>query len=211
MIETINFDNIDDRVLIRAKKILDNNGLVCVPTDTSFSIVCSPNSKLGIDKLKNLKGKGTQFTMTLICCSISQVNEYAELSNSNFKILKKYTPGPFVFILPTIHSTEKKLNMKRAELGVRIPDSKPVTELIKLTGYPLFAITASKSMLESGWWHEDFAEQNLFEYGYEMEDIREIEMIIDNNTNEPHMKIQTTVVDLQEEELTIIRLGAGIL
>ena len=65
MIETINFDNIDDRVLIRAKKILDNNGLICVPTDTSFSIVCSPNSKHGIDKLKSLKGKGTQFTVCL--------------------------------------------------------------------------------------------------------------------------------------------------
>ncbi len=207
MIYYVNDQNIDSRVLNKAKQIIENGGIVACPTDTNFSIFCSPLSKRGIEKLKKLKGNNDSFTFTLFCYSISQISDYAELNNRNFKYIKHYTPGPFVFILPALQSTEKKINMKRKEIGVRITESTIVIELLKTLENPLFGITASKEMSNSNWWDAVFADEHLFEFGWELEDITDLDIIIDNDNGIEHSKILSTVVDLTKDEVIVLREG----
>ena len=51
MIEYINIKNIDDRIINKATKSLEQGGLIAYPTDTSWGIGCSVTSKEGISKL----------------------------------------------------------------------------------------------------------------------------------------------------------------
>lgn len=207
MIEYINENNIDDRVLNKAISILHNDGIIAYPTDTSWGIGCSVHSSKGIDKLRKLKGTFQNYTLTMICSNISQISDVAELNNSNFKIIKQHIPGPFVFILPALKNIKKKVNMKRIEIGVRIPSRLVTKSIIETLECPIFSITASKIMTSHDWWDNAYAEENLFQEGWELEDIYEIDLILD--AGEPLLKVLSTVIDLTGEEPNILRQGVG--
>ena len=207
MIEYVNIQNIDDRIISKAINILEQGGLIAYPTDTNWGIGCSVTSKNGIDKLRKLKGDFNNFTLTLVCSKISQISDVAELNNSNFKIIKKHTPGPYVFILPAQNKIEKKVNLKRLEIGVRIPLNPIPIQIINELQHPIFSITASKNMTSREWWDIKYAEENLFECGWELENIDDVDLIVDSG--DPLPKVLSTVINMTENKINIIRYGIG--
>jgi tRNA threonylcarbamoyl adenosine modification protein (Sua5/YciO/YrdC/YwlC family) len=220
MIEYISAHNIDDRVLARAAALLSGGGLVAAPSDTSWLVACALRSKEGIKKLRRLSGERDERHFTLLCSSISQVGEICSMDNTRFRLIKRLSPGPYVFILPTLLGTEKALDIKRKEVGLRIPDHRVPRSLIDALGAPLYSITAKRSMArndESASWENDqnddpgslppIPEDQLFECGWELEDIPGLDMILD--TGEERDRIYSTVLDLMGDEVTPLRLGAG--
>jgi len=182
MIEYIVPSNIDDRVLARAAKMLENGALIALPTDTSWSIVCSLKSPEGIKKLRRLSGERDERHFTLLCSTISQFVEVCNLDNTRYRLINRLSPGPYVFILQTLPGTVKVLDIRRREVGVRIPDYPVPIRLIQTIGHPLYSITAKKSMAgaveEEADGGEETAtelppipEDNLFESGWELEEI----------------------------------------
>jgi len=209
MIEYIIKDNIDDRILKRVSNLLFNGGIIAYPTDSSWCIGCSVTSIAGIEKLRKIKGDFQNYTLTMICSNISQIEDVAEFNNKGFKVIKKYTPGPFVFVLPAKKKIEKKVNMKRLEIGVRIPNNPVPIKIIETHGHPIFSITASRIIKSKGWWDYNYAEENLYEYGWELEEIEGIDIILDHGDSLP--KLLTTVIRLNYDNIEIIREGAGSL
>ena len=207
MIEYVFPHNIDDRVLKRADFCLKDDGLIALPTDSSWSICCSIKSKTGIEKLRKLKGGMKDYTISVICENIRQIEEIATLSTPHFKLIRKLTPGPYVFILPARKHIEKTINMKRAEIGIRIPDHPLPCRLILQHESPLFAVTASRTMASREWRDDSFAEENLFNQGWELEEIPGIDRIID--TGEVLPKLLSTVLDLTGDEIEVVREGIG--
>jgi len=96
MIEYINAGNIDDRVLNRTANLLQRGGLVGLPTDTSWVIACSLNSKEGIKRLRRLSAERDERHFTLLCADISQIGDYCSMDNTRFRLIKRLTPGPYV-------------------------------------------------------------------------------------------------------------------
>lgn len=207
MIRNIVKHNIDNRILDEVAKAMSIGKIIAYPTDTSWAVGCSASSKEGINKLRKLKGDFKQYTPTLICSKISQISSVAELTNNNFKIIKRYTPGPYVFILPALNIIKKRVNMKRIEIGVRIPSNPVPIAIVNWLDSPIFSITASKKMGSHDWWTPEYAEDNLYEYGWELEEIKEISIILD--TGERLIKNLSTVIDLKEGQIDIIRHGIG--
>lgn len=199
-------NNIDSRVLKQAADLMSSGGLVAFPTDTSWSIGCSIQSKPGIAKLKVLKGSES-FTPTIICSEIAQISDFVNLDTAAFRYIKGRVPGPFVFIFTPFGAIEKRVNMKRLEVGVRIPGHPIPIGLVKTLGHPMFAITASRQMSEEGWWDAGFAEEQLFESGSELEDLPLVDMVIDGG--EALAKELSTVVSLKEGSPVILRQGIG--
>ena len=217
MIEYIVPGNIDDRILARATNLLQEGGTAAIPTDTSWSVVCSMNSREGIKRLKALSKERDERLFTLLCSDISQFGELCSLDNSRFRLIKRLTPGPYVFILKTLLGTEKALGLRRSEIGVRLPDYPVPLALIDALGCPLYGITAKRSMAMLA--DEDFAsgedelsafyrEENLFEGGWEMEDISGLDLILD--PGEDRNRIFSTVLDISSGEVNVLRQGAGI-
>jgi tRNA threonylcarbamoyl adenosine modification protein (Sua5/YciO/YrdC/YwlC family) len=211
MIEYIVPGNIDDRILTRAAKLLGEGGIAALPTDTSWSIVCSIRSREGVKKLKSISGVRDERHFTLLCSGISQFGEFCSLDNSRFRLIKRLTPGPYVFILKTLPGTEKALGLRRKELGVRLPGNPVPVSLIDALKCPLYSITAKREMAagENGDADDDsfFREETLFEGGWELEDITGLDIILDSG--EERSRIFSTILDLIEDEVTMIRQGAG--
>jgi tRNA threonylcarbamoyl adenosine modification protein (Sua5/YciO/YrdC/YwlC family) len=218
MIEYIIPSNIDDRIMNRASRTLENGGLVALPTDTSWSIVCSIKSPSAIKKLRKLSGERDERHFTLLCSSISQFVEVVNMDNTRFRLINRLSPGPYVFILKTLSGTEKFLDIRRHELGVRIPDYPVPIRLIETLKSPLYSITAKKSMTGSEELNAHHAEEastelppipeeDLFESGWELDDIDGLDLILDGG--EERERIFSTILDLCEDEVRVIRLGAG--
>ena len=218
MIEYVVPTNIDDRVLARAARILEEGGLGAMPTDTSWSLVCSLQSPAGIKKLRRLSGERDERHFTLLCSNISQFGELCSLDNSRFRLIKRLSPGPYVFILKTLLGTEKALDIRRRETGVRIPDHPVPLALIETLAHPLYSITAKKSMRAGAEWEGGEAdagdtelppipEDDLFEGGWELEEIDGVNLILDSG--EERERIFSTILDLSGEEVEILRRGAG--
>jgi tRNA threonylcarbamoyl adenosine modification protein (Sua5/YciO/YrdC/YwlC family) len=212
MIEYIVPGNIDDRVLTRTAEILQEGGLAALPTDTSWSIVCSIRSWEGLKKLKSLSGVRDERHFTLLCSSISQFGEFCSLDNTRFRLIKRLTPGPYVFILKTLLGTEKALGLRRREVGVRLPDNPIPLSLIAALKCPLYSITAKREMAagETGGSGNDdlfFREETLFEGGWELEDIAGLDIILDSG--EDRDRIFSTILDMSGDEVTMVRQGAG--
>jgi tRNA threonylcarbamoyl adenosine modification protein (Sua5/YciO/YrdC/YwlC family) len=217
MIEYVVSTNINDRILDRAARFLAEGGLVGIPSDTSWLVVCSLDSGGGIKKLRTLSGERDERHFTLLCSDISQFGELCSIDNTRFRLIKRLSPGPYVFILKTLLGTEKALKLRRGEIGVRIPDHPLPVELIKTLGSPLYSVTAKKNMLdpetantETGEMNDELPpipEEDLFEGGWELEAIEGLNLILD--TGEERPRIFSTILDLTSDEVYPLRLGAG--
>jgi len=210
MIEYIVPENIDDRILTKTANLLQNGGIAAIPTDTSWSVICSMNSKEGIKRLKTISRERDERHFTLLCSDISQFGEFCSLDNTRFRLIKRLSPGPYVFILKTLLGTEKALGLRRQEIGVRLPDYPVPLALICTLGCPLYGITAKRTMLTEEVDHDFtdlWSEETLFEGGWELDDIQGIDVILD--PGEDRHRILSTVLDLSSGEIQLIRQGAG--
>ncbi|MCX7654937.1 MAG: L-threonylcarbamoyladenylate synthase [Treponemataceae bacterium] len=222
MIEYVVPGNTDPRILRRSCDILKGGSLIAFPTDTSWTIGCALSSKSGIQNLRRLSGERDERHFTLLCHHISQIGNYCSLNNSQFRLIKRLTPGPYVFILRALLGTEKVLDIRRKEVGVRIPHHPVSLALGETLGEPLYSITAKRSMIQrdrSDSVSEEFPEsaderglppipeEELFEGGWELEDISAITLILDSGEELPRRV--STVIDLTGDEPTLIRYGAG--
>jgi tRNA A37 threonylcarbamoyladenosine synthetase subunit TsaC/SUA5/YrdC len=139
------------------------------------------------------------------------------LDNSRFRIIKRLSPGPYVFILNTLLGTEKTLGLRRREIAVHIPDHPLPFRLIETLGNPLYSITAKRSMIAGGAAETETAEEGaelppipeeeLFEGGWELEEIDGIKCILD--PGEERMRLFSTILDLTGDEIRLIRQGTG--
>jgi len=219
MIEYVVANNIDDRILSKAARILGEGGLAALPTDTSWSLVCSIQSKAGIKKLKTLSGERDERHFTLLCSDISQFGDLCSIDNTRFRLIKRLSPGPYVFILKTLPGTEKSLDIRRREAGVRIPGHPVPLALIETLQYPLYSITAKRSMRANGEYESahhgehdtelpPIPQDDLFEGGWEIEDIDGVDLILDSG--EERERIFSTILDLSGDEVKLLRQGAGL-
>jgi tRNA threonylcarbamoyl adenosine modification protein (Sua5/YciO/YrdC/YwlC family) len=218
MIEYVTPGNIDDRILAKAVRILNNGGLLALPTDTSWALTCSLQSKAGIKKLKALSGERDERRFTLLCADISQFGELCSMDNTRYRLIKRLSPGPYTFILKTLLGTEKTLDIRRREVGIRIPDHPIPLALIKTLAIPLYSITAKQSMAGADGEGNDngapssdggleIPEEDLFEADWELEAVEGLDLIISGD--EEQTRTFSTILDITGDEVQVLRQGAG--
>jgi len=207
MIEYIVPENPDRRVLQRVARWLLEGSLVAVPTDTSWSLACAIQSKAGIERLKKFIKPGVVRPLTAICASITQAAALCDLSSSAYRLIKPLVPGPYVFVLPSTSRSAREFDLKRAEIGIRIPKHAVPLGLVEALGQPLLSLTAKRGMLLDYNEEPDFPEDELFSAGWELEEIPGLEIILD--PGEENSRELATVLDLRSGAVEVLRAGAG--
>lgn len=191
--------NPNREVLEQIVAVLKSGGVVIYPTDTIYAMGCDLMQPKAIEKMAQLKGdKDSISSFSIICSSISEVSEYTKLDNEAFKLLKRNLPGAFTFILPTSHAMQKKLNTKRKEIGIRIPDNPITMAITEALGNPIVT-TSIKD------------EDEVIEYTTDPELIFEkyqgkVAIVIDGGYGN---NIASTVIDCTTIPFEIVREGAG--
>jgi tRNA threonylcarbamoyl adenosine modification protein (Sua5/YciO/YrdC/YwlC family) len=139
MFVEINPFNIDKRLIEQAVKCMKNGGLIIFPTDTVYAIGCDLMNKKGLKELAKFKdAKLNKVNFSIICSDLSNLSEYTrQIDRPTFKLLKQYLPGPFTFILTASNEVSKIFDSTKKEIGIRIPDNKITSELVKELGNPI--------------------------------------------------------------------------
>jgi tRNA threonylcarbamoyl adenosine modification protein (Sua5/YciO/YrdC/YwlC family) len=135
---TVHPCNPQRHILERVVSILHSSGGICVyPTDTVYGMgACAANPR-ALDRIGRILQKDKKRLFSFICHDFSQISTYARISNADFKLMKRYLPGPFTFILPATNYVPKKVCPKRKTVGIRMPACRVLLDLVRLLGEPL--------------------------------------------------------------------------
>jgi len=197
IIYTIHPVNPQRRLLEAVVKILRNeNGIAIYPTDTVYGLGASVSNLKALDRISQILHKDKTRLFSFICSDFSQVSNYVRVSNAHFKLMKRYLPGPYTFILPATNLVPKRICPKRKTVGVRIPANRIVLDLVTLLGEPL----ANTSVDLPGDLRGDPEEiREVMSY--------DVEVMLDAGLLED--PVGSTIVDLTTDFPEVVRLGKG--
>ncbi|HYR24967.1 MAG TPA: L-threonylcarbamoyladenylate synthase [Aquabacterium sp.] len=186
------------RLLKQAVEILKRGGLVALPTDSSYALVCQLDDKAAVEALRRVRGVDERHHLTLLCRDLSELATYARVDNQQYRLLKLGTPGPFTFILEATKEVPRRVSHpSRRTIGLRVPDNKVAQSLLELMGEPLLSTTL---ILPD---HEDPL-NDADEIRAALEKL--IQAVVDAG---PCPREPTTVVDLSKGEVELVREGRG--
>ena len=135
-------DNPQPRLLKQAVQLLERGGVLAVPTDSSYALVCHLDDKAAADRLRRIRQINDKHHLTLLCRDLSELANYARVDNRQYRLLKLATPGPYTFILEASKEVPKRLSHpSRKTIGLRVPDRKGLQLLLEELGEPLLATT----------------------------------------------------------------------
>jgi tRNA threonylcarbamoyl adenosine modification protein (Sua5/YciO/YrdC/YwlC family) len=135
-------DNPQLRLLKQAVALLEQGGLLAVPTDSSYALACHLDDKSAADRLRQVRGFDEKHHLTLLCRDLSELANYARVDNRQYRLLKLGTPGPYTFILEATREVPRRLSHpQRKTIGLRVPDHPVLQQLLALHGGPLLATT----------------------------------------------------------------------
>ena len=135
-------DNPQPRLLKQAAALLQQGGVLAVPTDSSYALVCQLDDKAAAEALRRIRQVDDKHHLSLLCRDLSELASYARVDNAQYRLLKLGTPGPFTFILEASKEVPRRVSHpQRKTIGLRVPDHAALLALIELHGAPLLATT----------------------------------------------------------------------
>lgn len=190
--------NPDARVIRQAARVLVEGGVIVYPTDSTYALGCHIGDKAALERIRRIRQLDKNHNFTLVCSDLSSLASYALVSNSAYRILKAYTPGPYTFILKATPEVPRRLlHPKRKTLGLRVPDNEVAQQILATLGEPIM----STSLILPG-----ESEQLMDPYEMRLKIGKLVDLIIDGGACglEP-----TTMIDLVQGAPTVVRIGKG--
>jgi tRNA threonylcarbamoyl adenosine modification protein (Sua5/YciO/YrdC/YwlC family) len=186
------------RLINKVTETLQKGGVIAYPTDSGYALGCALGNKSAMERIVKIRQLKRHHHFTLMLKDLSHVGEYAKLNNSGFRLLKKILPGAYTFILEgTKDIPNRLLNGNRKTIGVRVSDNMIVQAILGDLLDPMMSV----SLIMNGY---------EFYNGNDVKTVlsNSIDLIIDSGHCPPE---PTSVIDISEDEIIILREGAGSL
>ena len=135
-------DNPQPRLLKQAVALLTRGGVVAVPTDSSYALVCHLDDKAAVEHMRRIRQVDDKHHLTLMCRDLSELANYARVDNRQYRLLKAATPGAYTFILEATKEVPRRVSHpQRKTIGLRVPQNRTLLDLLALHSAPLLATT----------------------------------------------------------------------
>jgi len=190
--------NPQQRLINQAVQIIRDGGVIAYPTDSSYALGCHIGDKAARERIRRIRQVGDRHNFTLLCRDLAEIATYARVDNTDYRLLKALTPGPYTFILKATHEVPRRLQTpRRRSIGLRIPDHPVCLALLETLNEPI----VSSTLIPPG------AGQPLSEADEIRDRLgRQLDLIIDSG----HCGLEpTSVIDLSGDAPVIIRRGRG--
>ena len=184
------------RLISKVTEIIQKGGVIAYPTDSGFALGCALGNKSAMERIVKIRQLKRHHHFTLMLKDLSHVGEYAKLNNSGFRLLKKILPGAYTFILEgTRDIPNRLLNGNRKTIGIRVSSNMIVQAILGDLMEPMMSV----SLIMKGY---------EFYNGNDVKTVlsNSIDLIIDSGHCPPE---PTSVIDISEDEIIILRKGAG--
>jgi len=197
MLLEINPENPQLRLIQQVVEKLNNGAVIVSPTDTGYGIGCDIFNPKAIRRVQQITGRPENKPFSFMCSDLRHISEYAHVSNTAYRLLKKCLPGPYTFVLPGTKLVPRIMLTKQKTVGIRVPGH-PISRLLIATlGHPL--LNASVPMDDDRPApSEPFLIDELIG--------NRVDLIIDGGRIVPD---PSSVVDLIRDTPEILRVGKG--
>ncbi len=197
MLFTINPENPQLRLIEQVIKQVKSGAIICYPTDTGYGIGCDLFSQKAIKRIIQLKKRPKQKPFSFMCSDLTHISQYAHVSNSAYRLLKRNLPGPYTFVLPGTKLVPKIMATKQKTVGIRVPAHPICKLLIETLGNPI--INTSVLLDE---------EENSLSEPFQIEQYltNRVDIIIDGGNIFPD---PSSIIDLTGDFPVVLREGKG--
>jgi tRNA threonylcarbamoyl adenosine modification protein (Sua5/YciO/YrdC/YwlC family) len=195
MLVEINAQFPEPRKVRRAVDALLEGEVIAYPTDTVYGLGCDITSKKAVDRLYQIKGMERSHPLAFICPDLSEIAKYAIVDNQTYRVLRRFLPGPYCFILEATREVPRLVQTKRKTIGIRIPNHEVVRAVVEGLGRPVISTTAQKGGDDP---YVDAQEIDA--------DFHGLGLVLDAGAGG---LVPTTVIDLTTSPPTVVREGAG--
>ena len=179
--------------------VLVRGGLIAYPTDSGYALGWRSNNRKARDRVIRLRGLDRHHHFTYCCASLSEVGKLVKLRNSDHRLIRQLTPGPYTFILESKMKVSRNAQLdKRKTVGVRIPDHAVVQGLLEVLDESLL----SSSLILPDPDGKIMDSEDLYDeiYGH-------IDLFVDAG----YCRLEpTTLIDLTEGHPVVLRRGGGV-
>ena len=135
-------DNPQQRLINQAVQIIKEGGIVAMPTDSCYALVCHLDDKDAVTRLRRIRNVDDKHHLTLLCRDLSEIALYAKVDNQQYRLLKSATPGSYTFILEATKEVPRRLSHpSRKTIGLRVPENRIVHAVLEELGQPLLGTT----------------------------------------------------------------------
>ena len=195
----------DRNIIALVKKTIASGGVAAIPTDTCYGLATDSTNLAAIERLYKIKRRPIEKAISCIFRDVSEAAQWAEIDFSQRKILEKYLPGFFTFLLKPTHAYPLKSGL----VGVRVPDFNFTRKLSLALGFPYTATSANISGLPACYSKDEFLGQvgDKAGGGVEKTDVCLPDLFVDAGVL-PRVS-PSTVVDLTVKPLRVLRQGGG--
>ncbi len=196
MLIEINPDNPQPRLIAKVAAALEAGAVIAYPTDTTYGIGCSIFNRKGIERIYQIKQREKNKPFSFICANLSDVAKYAKVSNYAFRLMKRYLPGPYTFVLDATRIVPDLVQTKQKTVGIRIPDNRICLDLVTAFGHPLVTTSANLS-----------GEEPIGDPGVIFDSMNnQLDIVVDGGFLPPDV---SSVVSLISDTAAVLRKGVG--
>ncbi len=197
-IYTIHHKTPEMRKIEKIAESIKEGAVILYPTDTGFALGCELSNKEAIEKLRLIRRMPEGKSLTFMCESLSNIADFAKVSNQAYKAIKRLIPGPYTFILTASKLVPKfAQDPKRKTAGIKVPQNDLSRLLLKAVGSPIISISAKIDGEEQLKTPEEII--NKFS---PMVDIA-------MTSDEYNFIGESTLIDMTTDDFKILRKGAG--
>lgn len=196
MILQINATHPQPRQIAKVAEILRSDGVIIYPTDTVYGLGCDIHSKKAIDKVRRIKKLDEKRPLSFVFADLKSISQYAQVEDSDYKVLRRYLPGPYTFVLKATRLVPRIVLTKRNEVGIRIPDNKVCQALVTELGNPILSSSVRLPDDQLLWDPREI--ERIFK--------GQVELVIDGGM---FMPAPSSVISLVEGAPVVIREGKG--
>lgn len=130
------------RLVRQAAEIMRGGGLVAFPTDSAYALAGLTGDADVLQRIRRIRGVDERHHFTLMCRDLSEIATYARVDNTQYRLLKATTPGPYTFILEGTRELPRRLlHPKRKTIGLRVPEHPVVAALLTELDEPILTST----------------------------------------------------------------------
>jgi tRNA threonylcarbamoyl adenosine modification protein (Sua5/YciO/YrdC/YwlC family) len=175
---------------------IQNNLLVCFPTETVYALACSALDSGAIKKIYQAKKRSQNKPLSILVNDIYSLTKIAELEEKYISLVNHFSPGPITYILPLKSNNILPNEFFKGSIGVRIPNHPIAISILNELKTPIVATSINISGEKSVCKASDIPQSIKQHLSAVIEDDKLVS------------GIESTVIDLTGDKIKILRAGA---
>jgi L-threonylcarbamoyladenylate synthase len=182
--------------VLRAAVFLNSGEVVAIPTETVYGLAGNALDVVSVAKIFEAKSRPFFDPLIVHTHSLEEVGKLVEnIPIPLLKLAKAYWPGPLTLLLPKKEIIPDLVTSGLANVGIRIPQQALTLQLLKTLSFPLAAPSANP-----------FGYVSPTNANHVFQQLQgKIPFILDGG--ECQVGLESTIVGMQENKVTIFRLG----